>query len=407
MGIIKKGSKQYKENLKKQQFLNRNGIKVKLDGSWGKWQEQQYKKLITKDKHYQPTILGLMTSITDNLSGNTTYEDHETQITPDDRTNFGRKIDYALSDNNNPYGYIYQTILPASSVVASVLNPAIATRSIIPGVLVGGTTSYLSNEASKAITDKTTEELVSPYTGNTLSFLGNPGTYAGGKTGYNFKNLGRFVMDYVEPANYSGHGSDFIKAYTKALNPFSRIPTFFKHRPNWYKRGTINGDQQFRLENMAEWVGIPEKEISRIVTRKNPDGTRGFNATLRTAELLPDANELKVGQKVSHPDLQFGLGGEHSDFTLVGKSPEQNLWLYEDEQKLNPQYLLTDKIKQAFNINQSSKPKLNKFIDLFAKRDLKWLLGFDNDVKYKQYILENNRDGSVLLVTRGTSVGRK
>ena len=36
-------------NKRKQQFLNQNGVNVKIDGSWGPWQEQQYRKLTTKN----------------------------------------------------------------------------------------------------------------------------------------------------------------------------------------------------------------------------------------------------------------------------------------------------------------------------------------------------------------------
>lgn len=43
---IHKATKNEKElNKRKQQFLNANGIKVKIDGSWGPWQEEQYRKL--------------------------------------------------------------------------------------------------------------------------------------------------------------------------------------------------------------------------------------------------------------------------------------------------------------------------------------------------------------------------
>ena len=40
MTKVKKNSEQYQENVRKQQFLNANGIKVKIDGTWGTWQEQ-------------------------------------------------------------------------------------------------------------------------------------------------------------------------------------------------------------------------------------------------------------------------------------------------------------------------------------------------------------------------------
>ena len=149
---------------------------------------------------------------------------------------------------------------------------------------------------------------------------------------------------------------------------------------------------------MAEWAEIPEKEIPRVLTFDNGDGTRGFRQALKTADLLPDADELNVGQTVVQPDFQFGVGGEHSNFTLKGKNEYGNLWLYEDEQKLNPQYILTDKIKKLLKVDENSKPRLNKFIDYFAKKDLKGLIGFDRDIKYKQLIYEDTKNGTVHLV---------
>ena len=43
--IHKAGKNEQELNKRKQQFLNANGIKVKIDGSWGPWQEEQYRKL--------------------------------------------------------------------------------------------------------------------------------------------------------------------------------------------------------------------------------------------------------------------------------------------------------------------------------------------------------------------------
>lgn len=39
---------QIEQNKKKQEFLNQNGIKVKIDGSWGPWQQKQYNKIKSK-----------------------------------------------------------------------------------------------------------------------------------------------------------------------------------------------------------------------------------------------------------------------------------------------------------------------------------------------------------------------
>lgn len=46
--------------------------------------------------------------------------------------------------------------------------------------------------------------------------------------------------------------------------------------------------------------------------------------------------------------------------------------------------MLADKIKSWFNIKKDSKPA--KFIDYLGNKDLKWMLGFDNDIKYKQFL---------------------
>ena len=399
---LKKESKEYQYNLARQQFLNLNGIKVKLDGSWGPWQETQYRKLTTKTKQYNTTPLGLVTALIDKVSGNDTYQEdppfvkgYSGEIKPDNRSKLGRTADKLLQHTNNPVGYIYQNVLPTAAASIFLTNPVVTLRTAIPGIATGTVTSIASNAISKAITNKTLEEHARPYVGGELSFLANPGSYVGAKTGYNYKNLGRFVMDNILPANYNGHGKDFALTFAKALNPFSKVPRFFNRKPKWYYKGTAFNDQDFRFENMAQWAGVPEKEVPRVVTFDNGDGTRGFRRTLNTADILPDATDLKVGQKTIEPDFQFGVGGEHSDFTLKAKNKYGNLWLYEDEQKLNPQYMLTDKIKDLFKIKKGSNS--DKFIDYFAKKDLKGLLGFDHDVKYKQLIYENTKDGSVHL----------
>lgn len=401
-GKIKKGSQQYSQNIAKQQFLNLNGIKVKLDGSWGPWQEEQYRKLTTKSKHYNTTPLGLLSYAVDKTTGNTTYQEdpsivsgNKGEIKSDDRSEFGRAADYLLQHNNNPIGYTYQTVLPTLAAATTLVNPTVAIRTAIPGTVVGGTTSYTFDALSKATTGKTIEEQSEPIVGKELSFLANPGTYMGGKTGYNYKNLGRFVVDNVYPASYQGHGRDFARAYAQALNPFSRVPRFFNgKRPKWYKdRYSVFGDNDFRLENMAQWAGISEKEIPRVLTVDNGDGTRGFTRTVKYPFLPNTDKPLNVGDKIISDDLLFGVGGEHSDYTYKGSivknlpnndKAKRSLWLYEDEQRINPQHILATKIKKLFRIDDDSKPA--KFIDYFGKKDLKWMLGFDNDIKYKQFL---------------------
>lgn len=44
---------QAEENKRKQRFLLRNGVNVKVDGSWGPWQQAQYEKLTSKERSPQ------------------------------------------------------------------------------------------------------------------------------------------------------------------------------------------------------------------------------------------------------------------------------------------------------------------------------------------------------------------
>lgn len=46
---IKLGSREYQQNVAKQRFLNKHGIKVKLNGSWGPWQQKQYDRLTSNN----------------------------------------------------------------------------------------------------------------------------------------------------------------------------------------------------------------------------------------------------------------------------------------------------------------------------------------------------------------------
>ena len=388
---INKNSKQYQENLRKQQFLKANGVNVKLDGNWGSWQEQQYRKLTTKKKEYPVSLLGTWNHFMDKLSGNDTYQVQPATITADNRTSFGRFMDHQLQDPHTFLGYIHQNVIPAATV-ASLTTP-MGLRTFIPALITGVAAGEAADKASVALTGETTEDKVRNYTGNELSFLGNPGTYVGGKVGYNYKNLGRYVMDNVYPANYEGHGLDFATAFAKALNPFSRVPRFYNGRkPKWYDKYSSLDDTDFRLENMAQWVGVSEKEMPRVLTVDNGDGTRGFTRTIKRP-ILPDIP--KERDKVIEEDLVFGVGGEHSNFTYKGSRAQKlanndvarrSLWLYEDNQILNPQYKIANLIKNTFKLDEDKYPKLVKVIDYFGGKDLKGFIGFDNDIKYKQFL---------------------
>lgn len=50
MTRIKKGSSQYRQNLDRQKFLKDNGVNIKLDGSWGPWQQKWYDKIVNQNR---------------------------------------------------------------------------------------------------------------------------------------------------------------------------------------------------------------------------------------------------------------------------------------------------------------------------------------------------------------------
>lgn len=118
---------QAEKNKRKQRFLLRNGVNVKVDGSWGPWQQAQYEKLTTKEKPYQTTPLGLLSFAFDKLTGNSTYQEdppevkgYDGEIKSDDRSNTRRWIDQQMSNNRTPLGYVTQTVLPTGAVAAAV-----------------------------------------------------------------------------------------------------------------------------------------------------------------------------------------------------------------------------------------------------------------------------------------------
>ena len=145
-------------NKRKQEFLRLNGVKVKVDGSWGPWQEEQYKKLTTKDKHYQTTPLGALSYLYDKTFGSTTYQEdpdyvkgYSGELTEDTRSAARRWVDTQMKDNKTPLGYAVQTVAPAAAVAAATVYGG--------PVLVNGVTKgapLLWNGARTAVTNPST-----------------------------------------------------------------------------------------------------------------------------------------------------------------------------------------------------------------------------------------------------------
>ena len=236
----------------------------------------------------------------------------------------------------------------------------------IVGSIGGG---YAVDKTSEALTDKTWGNNVSDFLSHRWGFdvptivgdMTNPGYYAGFKygdfLGTNFANRERYVLNYLTPAGYDGHGKELFKVFTA---PFYKTPPKFHNgkKPEWYdKFSRIYGKQaaENRFQNGAIWANIPEEEIPRTMYIRNSDGTyrltrEGLNLREDGTLRFPLPNEEET-----FPDLfSIGqVGGEHSQYTLIDKyrGTPFNLMEFKDIQKLNPQWQFTDKIKNKFGQN--------------------------------------------------------
>ena len=238
-----------------------------------------------------------------------------------------------------------------------------------PGIIgsIGG--GYAVDKTSEALTDKTLGENVSDFLSHRWGFdvptivgdMTNPGYYAGFKygdfLGTNFANRERYVLNYLTPAGYDGHGKELFKVFTTLF--YKKPPKFHNgKKPEWYdKYSRIYGKQaaENRFQNGAIWANIPEEEIPRTMYIRNSDGTyrltkEGLNLREDGMLKFPLPNESET-----FPDLfSIGqVGGEHSQYTLIDKyrGTPFNLIEFTDTQKLNPQWQFTDKKKNKFGEN--------------------------------------------------------
>ena len=170
-------------NKKKQEFLRLNGINVKVDGSWGPWQEEQYKKLTTKDKHYQTTPLGYLSYLYDKAFGETTYQEdpdyvkgYSGELTEDTRSDARRWVDHQMQDNKTPLSYVTQTVAPAAATAAALVY---GTPVVVNGVTKGAPLLY--NGVRTAVTNPATiKPALQTGIQTGLGYLGTlPGTVAG------------------------------------------------------------------------------------------------------------------------------------------------------------------------------------------------------------------------------------
>lgn len=152
--------KTIEENKRKQNLINmRLGTSLKVDGSWGPYQQSLYDKATLKDKEYPTTINGLIDHTVDWFTGNTKYRDDQpdtmrqvgdqqindpernidptygfdtTGMTPEEvqsernkryfHPTLGNRARWSVSMNNdtNPFVGLGRTFLPAAETAATV-----------------------------------------------------------------------------------------------------------------------------------------------------------------------------------------------------------------------------------------------------------------------------------------------
>lgn len=143
-------SQQQREQIKKKQaYLKANGVNVKIDGKWGRWQEQQYRRLTTRPRAYVPGILGTMSKWYDEKFGDgITYQIDpfdNGKITEDTRSDTRRWIDNQMRDPHSVIGWTVQNAAPA----AAVAIPLAVGAEYLPaaGTFVKGAVSTAFNAA--------------------------------------------------------------------------------------------------------------------------------------------------------------------------------------------------------------------------------------------------------------------
>ena len=282
------------------------------------------------------------------------------------------------------------TGLPALVTAAGTSIPAVAAS--VAGGAIGGAAVDKASEAITGHDIGTNIAMHTPLSPDLGEWI-NPGYIYGGFVGNNLANRNRYMLKYVFPASYKGHGKELRTAFSKLF--YEKPPTFNNgEKPVWYSTvvSRYNGNPavaENRFQNGLVWAGIPESEAAHPMYvqnadgsyRLNEDGASGFLGLGFDAEDVPQAT---TGKKVIAEDAFTlgGVGGEHSDYIGLDKVGGTSLMQFNDRQKLNPQWQLASKIKNTFGIDGNS--KIGKFIDFFGGMPL------DRIVGYKPFTIKQN-----------------
>lgn len=414
------------ERIRRKKVMQAAGISIpNTDESWGPWWDKQWKKAITHNKtndyYGVPSVWNLARRTFDNVIGNTTYEAEPQPIGGTIQAvdeGVGAQIKRTLNNwqhQGDPVRDVTLALMPNPSKPIKAGKAVVkATPSLIKAVpklftkegakkagarvlkeVPKATAGYVGGKgvdvASEAITGKSWAENAADKMSNMAGFhiepifgeVTNPGYGYGYFVGNNFSNLGRYTLDNLRPWGYAfdkeqlgGIGKAFIQPFYKTP------PTFFTHRPKWYtsREGTWGGGRneflEARFENGANWAGIPESEVPRVHFTRNSDGTVS-PTHINNRTIVGKDDFYTPGQTIVElDDITPGrVGGDHSDYTYLGDDLAGNsLFQYSDRQKLNPQWRISDWVKNKFNLQEGS--KAYNLVHRLGGIDLSPILGY-------------------------------
>ena len=288
------------------------------------------------------------------------------------------------------------------AVKKTVIRPTKFVAKETPKAAAGYVGGQGVDVASKAITGKSWAENASNKMSSMMGFhiepifgeITNPGYAIGYNYGNfvtnNFSNLGRYTLDNLRPWGYSFNKEQLGGLGKTIIQPFYKAPPmFFTHRPKWYtsREGTWGGGHneflEARFENGANWARIPEAEVPRVHFVKNADGTVS-PTHIHNRTIVEKEDFHRPGQTIVElDDITPGMvGGVHSDYTYLGDDLVGNsLFQYSDRQRLNPQWIVSDWVKNMFHLNEGS--PIYNIVHKLGSIDLSPALGYKPfDIKF-------------------------
>ena len=302
-------------------------------------------------------------------------------------------IDYYIKDGNRRYNksVIDTQLLPeVKDIIDDASKEKYRQRSEVIRNKDGSYTTHVIGA----------QDPVSPFILESAT-LGKPLGIAikyGGTFLRNIPHRGRFFYNNLTPAAYGGHTKQLLQAVKEMAT--QKPPTFYNKNPKWYS--SVKLYPEVRRDTWARRFNIPESEIPNTAIYRRPDNTFGFTPetlskvsrdfNFRTLN-LDDLNKVNLNpnETIRLQDWMTTIGGEHSDFKYLGNKNGYKFFEFSDNQMLNPQWIVADKVKKLL-------PKrTHKYIDKVASKDLGPLIGADKPVIFRQQFAFDDPDFGKIL----------